>query len=463
MTEASAYWFNQTILLLVVQLFIFYYRLGLRMIAHPGTYFAAIWLFSVFSQQILMRYDLALVRDVESIDELNKLVLITSVFFSIWVFFDASKKKRTQIDINLHLKLYKNLIWITFIGAILLMLYTWNSIGISSLNLAHIRDLNTRDKTNYFGTSVDPITSVLKYSQFFYSIICILSGYLLGRIYLLKQDIQLDKKYLYIPLYITLIYVLTTGGRNPLFIGIKYYFIGLCFSLPKFFSPNERRWLLRRIFIIVISLTFFSTYVNETRNEFHEMTSTSDKFNSPVLLALSGGIEYAGAHYYGYQLRNVDTYDEENLGFGYFTFNSIFEIGLPLSSYHGLSATLGDLLGFKENPIDYFYLWENGFEGYYTTNSVYLDLKLDFGFFGAIIFLFFFTYYTQRLFVKVQVGKGVTIITVFWYAMCFQYWAASNFKSSYATGLIGGIIMIHLFSRIFVKAQTYLNNRVVVS
>ena len=136
--------------------------------------------------------DLALVRDVESIDELNKLVLITSVFFSIWVFFDASKKKRTQIDINLHLKLYKNLIWITFIGAILLMLYTWNSIGISSLNLAHIRDLNTRDKTNYFGTSVDPITSVLKYSQFFYSIICILSGYLLGRIYLLKQDIQLD-------------------------------------------------------------------------------------------------------------------------------------------------------------------------------------------------------------------------------------------------------------------------------
>jgi hypothetical protein len=102
------------------------------------------------------------------------------------------------------------------------------------------------------------------------------------------------------------------------------------------------------------------------------------------------------------------------------------------------------------NPIDYFYLHKKKMEGYYTTNSVYLGLKLDFGFYGTLIFLFLYTFYTNFLFRKIISGKDVTLYTVFWFYLSFDFWASSNFDSSYSSGFLGGLIMVYLFKSIFV-------------
>lgn len=455
MPDLTSLWFNETIVLIIVQLIVYYFKLGLRMIIHPGTFFAAIWLFSVFSQQILMNLDLALVRDFNSILELNIFVAITSLFFTFWALIDRQKGHlKNDFDINLKLPYYKKLVVIMLIGSFVLMLYTWYSIGVTSLNLAQIRDFNTKDKTNYFGVKANFFLSIIKYTQFFYPIISIVSGYFLGRFYLLRKPIKIEKVYLYIPLIVSIIYVATNGGRNPLFVGIKYYFVGICFAMPYYLGSSEKEWIIKKIVILFIGVALFSTFVSDSRNSYQGVSVYSQNFQNPILSALSGGIEYAGAHYFGYQLRNLDTFDEKKLGFGYYTFYSIYDLSLPLSNYHGLKGTLGNFLGFKENTIDYFYLWENDIEGYFTTNSVYLGLKLDFGFYGTILFLFFFTYYTHYLFVKIQKNKDITIFTIFWFSLCFEFWASSNFKSSYASGLIGFLIMTILFSKFFLVKKT---------
>lgn len=431
------------------------------MLVHPGTFFAIIWLVSVYSQDLLMTFDLAQIRDIASINELNIFVIFTSSFFSFWVmvYDDKSKRKfNSNFRLNINLNLFKQFLMITLIGSFLLMLYTWYSIGVNSLSLAHIRDLNTQDKSNYFGTDSNIIISILKYTQFFFPILAIVSGYFLGRIYLIGEKLNISNRILYIPIVISLIYVFTNGGRNPLFIGIKLYFVGICFSLPYKFTAERKKWLLNRIILLSIVLTIFSTIVSDSRSEYYKISTFSQNFENPILSNASGIVEYLGAHYYGYQLRNLDSYHENELGLGFFTFYSLFDISVPFSNYLGIKSNLGSLLGYKENRIDYFYLWRNEMEGYFTTNSMFLGLKLDFGFYGALFFLLVFTLYTHRLFIRIQNQNAITVYTFFWFYLCFEFWASSNFKSSYSSGLVAGLIMILLFSRFFIIKQRYRAN-----
>jgi oligosaccharide repeat unit polymerase len=456
MLDLNSFWFNQTLIVIVIQLVLFYYKLGIKMALHPGTFFAVIWLFSVFSQKLLMNFDLALIRDESSIAELNIFVLASSVFFSAWVLVFNEKSNNnnsSSIQIEMHFDLFKKMLAIMLVASVILMFYTWYSIGVSSLNLGHIRDLNTRDKENYFGTESNLFLSLLKYTQFFYIIAAIICGYLLGIKYFKNETIKLPTRYLYIPLFISLIYVLTNGGRNPIFIGVKLYLIGLFFALPKILTIQQKSWILKRILILALILTIFSTFISDTRSQYHNSETFSQNFDNPILANASGLIEYMGAHYYGYQLRNTDTFDENKLGYGFYTFNSIFNLKIPLSNYFNFDYNLGNFFGFTENNIDYFYLWQNEKEGYYTTNSVYLDLKLDFGFYGTIIFLMFFTLYTHKLFLKIIEKRSISVYTFFWFYLCYEFWAASNFKSSYATGLVGGVIMIILFNKVFIKKK----------
>jgi oligosaccharide repeat unit polymerase len=453
MTELNSSLFTIAFIVLIFQFFVFYQKLGIKMIFHPGSFFAIIWLFSTFSQQLLMSFDLAVIKDYASINEINIFVIFTSICFSFWMFFFKQNDYVFKKDFNfyINIELYKKVLIVMLIGAILQMLYTWYSIGVTSFNLALIRDLNTNDKTNYFGTTSDPILSILKYTQFLYPVFAIVSGYFLGLKYLVNEKMEFSKWLVYIPLIVSFIYVLTNGGRNPIFVGVKLYFIGICFTMPKVLSGEKKRWLLKRIMLLIFSLTFFSTLVADSRSEFNKQDSFSKNFDDPILSNASGFIEYMGAHYFGYQLRNLDTFNEDKLGFGYFTFNGLFTITMPFANYVGLNKNLGNLLGYDENPIDYFYLWENGKEGYFTTNSIFLDLKLDFGFFGTIVFLILFTFYTHKLYLKTQNKSTISIYTLFWFYLCFNFWAASNFKSSYSDGLVGGFFMFFIFSKFLTK------------
>ena len=137
MTGLNNILFSIAFTVLFIQFFVFYYKIGIKMILHPGTFFAIIWLFSTFSQKLLMEYDLALVRDYESINELNIFVIVTSIFFSLWMLlakyisYDYKKSFNFHIDIEL----YKKFLILMLIGAFFQMIYTWYSIGVTSFNL----------------------------------------------------------------------------------------------------------------------------------------------------------------------------------------------------------------------------------------------------------------------------------------------------------------------------------------
>lgn len=411
-----------------------------------------------------MLNDLALVRSLESIVELNIFVFTTSIFFIFWNFvyryrselYERNIKRRNNVYIyrlnfRIRLSLYKRMNSIALFGAILFLVISWMSYGVSSLNLAEIRHLATADKANYLGTKGGILLSFSKYAQFLYPVLAVFSGLFITVRFTSRNVFRrFSLRQMLVPFFVAVLTVLANGGRNPLLEFIKFFLVGAVVAIPMSLSKMQLRSVTRWAILIVVGFVFFTTSVNDSRRSYYGQKSFSSNFSdSPLLSSLSGLIEYGGAHYYGYQIRNLDSYDGDNLGYGYYTFNSVFVIGLPLSSYHGLDLNFGALFGFEENIIDYFYLWKSGKEGYFTTNSVYLGLKMDFGFYGTLLFLFFFTGLTTR-YSFLASYSAITFFGLSVYYFCFLFWSSSNFSSIFAGPFIGEVVMLYLFYKLLV-------------
>jgi hypothetical protein len=248
---------------------------------------------------------------------------------------------------------------------------------------------------------------------------------------------------------ITLIYVFTIGGRNPLAVGIKLYVFGLAFSLPfQLYGRIKRKVVLTMLFVIV-AFGLFSTFVGNQRDQvssgYAYIQPSSDKMNSIVLNNFSGIMDYMGAHYSGYQLRRADTFDPQNLGYGIYTFNGLFNFSIPFSSFLGFRGTLGDLLGFPVNELSYYRLAQLNKSSFWTTRSVYIEMICDFGVKGVYIFIFFFTFYTHTLFLTLfskRFNKALKLLLIY---ICFTYWASSNFQSAYSNNLLVSFLAFWLF------------------
>ncbi|MCF8427098.1 MAG: oligosaccharide repeat unit polymerase [Bacteroidia bacterium] len=420
------------------------------MLYHPGTYFWVIWVISTISQYLLVILDIALIPFPDYINELNKFIILTSVFFAIWVLIYPFKPYMTEkpFKFQINNRRFKIFLIILVVGAVLQLIYTWYKLGVTSLNLAEIRQEYTKDKSAYLGTKVDFIFSIIKYLNFFYLPLTIFCGYLLAKRYLLNKSFGIPTKFLLIPLYVTILYVLTNGGRNPLAVGLKLYFFGFAFAIPYYLNSIQKKWIYKRILIASIVFISISTLIADSRYDNAGQESFSSKIENPYIAFFSGLIEYMGAHYWGYQIRSDDSFNSEKLGYGFFTFNGVFNAKPPLGKFYGFDKSLGELLGFEENPIDYFVLWENEKEGYFTTNSIFLGIKFDFGFFGGVVFLLLFSWLTHKIFLNAQSQTSISMISILWFYLIFNFWASSNFQSVFASNIIETIIMFILFNKI---------------
>jgi oligosaccharide repeat unit polymerase len=441
---------NRTIVIITLatlsfQLFVFYRRLSIKSLAHPGFYFAIIWWIAVISQYILFSTDWPFFPYPEFVDELNFYVAFTSFCFILFLIL----RDRSHVNLNGLTfyfdsnKTYTFLVRVTFIGALLKLIFIWASLGVG-FELGAIRIAYTKDKLGVVGGE-NILYSLISYLNFFYPVVTVLAGYFFGLVIQKRFSPVRSTKLLLLPMVITLIYTISIGGRNPLAIGLKYYLMGFSLSVDIKLIKNTKRKIFRYLLFISVFFIAFTTIISDQRSRIAGQTEFSSTFSSSILKSTSGIMEYMGAHYWGYQLRNNDTFDPNNIGYGYYTFNGLLDIKLPFSQYLGFNIDLGKLMGVKNNVLEYRYLYLNDFIGYYTTRSIYLDMKMDFGYYGTYFFILLFTYYSQYIFDQIHNKATISAIAIIPYFFCFNYWASSNFQSIYAVGVYNYILVFWLY------------------
>lgn len=439
--------FLVTLISLTLQLVFFYKRLGLKNFAHPGFYFAVIWWVAVISQYVIILTisDWPFFPYPEYVNELNIYVSFTSFSFTLVLLFSNLKKSElSSVSFNfLDHKIYTIVVYITFLGAILKLLFIWNELGVG-FNLGAIRLAYTEDKGGVVGGD-NFLYSLILYMNYFYSVITIIAGYYLGLLIQKKPSPVASKWLITLPMVITIIYVFSIGGRNPLAVGIKYYLIGFSLSLAHEIASNVKLRILYRTILISIIFVIFTTFVGDQRSKTAGHSTFSSNFQSSLLQSTSGIMEYMGAHYWGYQLRNNDTFDPNRLGYGYYTFNGLLNLNIPFSRYIGLNTNLSQTVGFENNVLDYQYLYNKGFVGYYTTRSVFMEMKMDFGYTGTFFFIFLFVLYTHYIFRKIHVKNTVNLLSLLPFFFCFNYWASSNFQSVYAVGIYNFVLIFWIY------------------
>jgi len=435
-----------TTILLIVLLISYYKIWGMKMLLHPGFYFAMIWVIAVPSQWYLMKLKIALIPFPKYIDELNIFVAFTAFCFLIFSFQGRNKNTIQDIELNFlySKKFYKILLYVTLAGVSFKFIYSWLYLG-ATLNMGETRLAYTKDLI-HIKRSFNTLEILFSYMSMFYPVITILAGYYLGRM-IQKREALINSYWLLgLPLLITFIQVITIGGRNPMAIGIKYYLFGLAFTMSYYLNNRIKRKYILYALMVILSFGSFSSFVNNQRMVAFGATRNVQKVSDNVLINnFSAIMQYMSDHYWGYQLRRNDSFNSSQLGFGYFTFNGIFLTEIPFSSLIGFQGNLGDILEFEENRLDYKRLARLKKDGFYTTRSVYIEMICDFGQKGIFLFIILFTYYSNRLFINVSNRKFQKPLNLFFLFLCFNYWASSNFQSVYATGIFITFIIFWLF------------------
>ena len=413
----------------------------LQMLFHPSFYFSLIWLMSVPAQLFLTSEGIAFVRYEDSVKELNTLVLFTTICFLIIIRFGKNKKNKSHIKLTFtkNLRAYKIFVYITFFSSVFQFIYSTIAFGIS-LNPGLNRGIVISDE--YRSRSLSIFEFIGSYGGMFLPVITICAGYYLGLKIQKKSTLKVSNWLIILPLLIYIIQVITIGGRNPLAVGIKYYLLGLGFSTTanKIINVNYK-YILFGFFAFVL----FNIFITSLGNQRREVLEEGDQYvelKSPVLNQFRGIMDYFSSHYWGYQLRRKDIYDSDKLGYGFYTFHGVFLISIPFSKLFGINSNFGDLIGMPEDNLDYFYLKENGYESFYTTNSIYVEMICDFGEAGIYIFIILLVIYTHRAFLKLTNKNINKSINLYFYILIFKYWSSSNFQSVYASGEIMLLFLI---------------------
>ncbi|KAF0200321.1 MAG: hypothetical protein FD170_3579 [Bacteroidetes bacterium] len=417
-----------TTILLVILLIRFYQVWGMKMLMHPGLYFNLIWLTSVISQWYLTKIELALLPFPEFADELNIFVGFTALCFLIFLSHGKRKSAQPATPLNYvySVKFYQILAFVSLLSAFFMFFASG-----ASFNLAETRLSGPANNSLISGGNKSGLYIIAQIATSFNPLMSIFAGYLIGMKIQRKEVLISSYFWLLAPFMIALIFMFTSGGRNPLAVGLKVYLLGFAFSMPQLLISKLRNKIFKYIFLILFGFTLFSTAAAVQRqikmqsyNKFLDATN----YDSKIIFAFSGILEYMSAHYWGYQLRRVDSMEPE-LGWGYNTFYGVIDAGIPFSGLMGINSSLVNLLGIEEQ--DYLSSYNSGKEGSYTTTSVYLAIVKDFGVPGAFVFIFFFAFYTQWLFTRAMRKKYFKATNIFFLYLCFQFWASSNFGSAY--------------------------------
>lgn len=430
-----------TFLALTINIYRYLFIWKTRSFLHPGFYFSLLWTISVLSQWILVNLNFALLPAPEYINELHIYVLFTSVCFLCWSFIGVNYKVyMPRISLLSKESFFDALILLTLLSTITLFL-----LSGSSFNMADTR-IGLISGRAHIGRVFSVYYSFFSIIRSFLPIVTIIAGMRIGKIVLYGKLSRSHYK-LFIPLFSSILFAFSIGGRNPLLLSIKQYIVGFALVMPFVIPKYNKRKIIKYTLIILIIFILFINFVQDQRKDTLGY-SGSREYTSSMLRFFSGVFEYLSAHYWGYQLRRTEMNDD--LTYGTYTFYGFFDIDIPLSSMLGFDKSLADLLNIKNYRLE---SYDENKEGYYTTSSIFIQIIRDFGSKGAFVFIALFTLYTHFLFLNILKTRKKTALSFFTFYMCFLYWSSSNFTSVYSFKIINTTLIPFIFFDILQKIK----------
>lgn len=413
--------FPITLIIVLFVLWIFFCKLGLqKMILHPGTYFLILWAVSIASEWILSCIGVAIIIDSYYIDELNCYAAYTAICFLLCLLLD---KKNTVGKIKTF-KLfgsYNQFVFFTIVSFAGLLI-RFISIGASfnmGANRANIFEYDAASSGNFIG-------SLFIYFNF---ILQIYSGFLYASKKFNLRNIDLKYWIILLPLIEGVFEGVMIGGRNPVIITLKYFIVGIGFAFIGFELPKRK---LKKLFcslaVFFLCFVVFSTIVGNQRAETFGQDNKIEELNNPILNFTYGINKYMSDHYWGYQLRRMDYVDENNLLYGAASFYGALDIKIPFSSRFGIKDNLNLWSIFTTYTPKELY-FDLKYEGYYTTNTIYLSLMKDFGPYGMLFVIFIMVLITHKSYSFILDNSSKKLTSIFIYILLFTYWSSSNFDS----------------------------------
>lgn len=430
-----------TLLLLVLLILIQIKTWKLRAFLSPAIYFAAIWTMGPIGCLVLTPLGFSYNPYPEYIDELNLLVSFTALSFIFWTRKGRNKICNNPIDLRFcGESAFHLLCSIIMVAAV----FDFISLG-GNLNMGAARENLVEINANR--------STLVGYSHVLCTPLSLYAGY-----ELCKGSVNKKGKvtiWMYLPLIANLIFSIDVGGRVDIIYSFLTYIMGASLFLAKNFSISMYKKPLMLIIIGVIVFVTFINYVGQQRAEHYggtkDLAEVYLQEHNPIIAALYGPISYLNSSYLGYQLRRVDAVNQNEYGYGKYTFNGFINWTIPFGNLIGLGDfSIAKALNIYYDPQE---TYDFQREYYYTTHSCYLTMIKDYGFWGTLICIFILTGISHNLFVKIQRRHVITYATTFYFYYIFwNYWAKSPFYGHLSQGLLMplyGFLLIDIFNYIF--------------
>ena len=426
--------YSTAIFTLLSLLFLIIYQIKiwkLRVVMSPAFYFAIIWSFGVIGCLVLSPVGFLYEPYPQYINELNILIAFTALCFILLTKHKYKKVNQGPIRLSFCTKDTFRLLTTLFLFAAIVDFIRLGgsfNVGGARQNLAEI----TAGRPTWIG-----------YCQLLSLPLSMYAG--AKFVSILSKQIRVslfDGVFLCLPLVANLVFSLNVGGRVDFVYAFAQYLIGFSLGLPISSKLSIYKKYLKYLLFSGIFLVLFISAVGKARSEFTGNDSAARIYfeeMNPIVGALYGPVEYIIASYNGYQLRRVDAVEEDELGYGRYTFNGFINWNIPFAGTMGIkNASIAKALDiYYDNQETYDYKREL----FYTTHSCYLTIIKDYGFKGAFLCIIFLTYLAHYFFILIQTKQVIKhACQLYFFFLFWNYWAKSNFY-----GTLSSTVLIPLY------------------
>lgn len=450
-----------TLIILILSLFVQYKRYGLKLILHPSSYFLLMWILSILSFLALETAGFSLIYYDAYLNELMIFVSFTSLCFIFVGFRSSIPIKRKPVKLNLFIpeKIFRIFVIIFFISSIVNLFQTgFNVAENRRLTNEMVFQMNERGIIGL----ITGVISMLGLPFIVYS------GWKVGKLYMKKKS-KIDYIY-FLPLITGFVDTFRSGGRSGIVSTMILFLLGffLTFFSYNYISYKDRFFPLLKYFVVFFLLfSSYSTFVSISRSS-DDSVGSNDKteivslfeYSYPNLKIFSGLAEYFVFHYQGYQWRRDDS-SSDKLEWGQNTFAFITNFNIPvLSQLSGQNISIKEIFNLKDtDPVK---LTIKNFEedkiGASITATVYYVLFQDFGFYGTLIMIFLFVFFSQMIFEKLFQKENRGFFSIIIYLAVYRLWMQTFFHHHLAGAWFNSylypILIIELLNLWYKKKYT---------
>lgn len=404
------------IYLIILQIVLFIFSLkrisGLFLLLNPGFWFGLTWGLALISYCFLDAYDYVPVKNMDMLSWLFNIVIFSNFLFFVFSVF-VRKKEGTDFFNNIKSTGSYQFSMIITIVVFLGGLINWVGVGMP---IAYDDQL----RQNWL-TQIPRVTAITWYLIFLIFPLAFYKG--------LKFFDEVGRKRIINILSIavpSILWMLSTGGRQFLGFVILYYIIGLAVGLILQSNKPDFKIIAKKffvsIFLIVFSFGLMASLTTTARLE-QQNSENTRMFETNKILSVYGYFIY----YMGGTIMTTQAYGtptlRDNKAVGIVSFNGVLDIFGPLSLYNVFGV---ERVTYKDTNPERDWA-ASGQELAFGTRNVFYDLYADFGKENTYFVVFLLILFSQCLYIYVvNNNKRVGFISFGIFIFFVIYWIYSQ-------------------------------------